>query len=62
MAEDGAPEPVGRFPTTSAGDTPRIVHGHGTHSPSTAALDGGDLLTVNFRSPIADPRLPFGVI
>lgn len=38
------------------------VHGHGMHSPSTAAFDGDDLLIVNFQFQIADPRLPFDVV
>lgn len=40
----------------------RTVHGHGMHSPSTAAFDGCDLLIVNFQFQIADPRLPFNVV
>ncbi|MFF7522069.1 MULTISPECIES: SMP-30/gluconolactonase/LRE family protein [Streptomyces] len=40
----------------------RTVHGHGMHSPSTAAVDGCDLLIVNFQFQIADPVLPFNVV
>ena len=40
----------------------RTVHGHGMHSPSTAAFDGCDLLIVNFQFQIADPELPFNVV
>jgi hypothetical protein len=40
----------------------RTVHGHGMHSPSTAAVDGCDLLIVNFQFQIADPKLPFNVV
>ncbi|RPF38118.1 hypothetical protein EDD92_8234 [Streptomyces sp. TLI_185] len=40
----------------------RTVHGHGMHSPSTAAFDGCDLLIVNFQFQIADPHLPFNVV
>ncbi|MFG2810008.1 SMP-30/gluconolactonase/LRE family protein [Streptomyces massasporeus] len=40
----------------------RTVHGHGMHSPSTAAVDGHDLLVVNFQFQIADPKLPFNVV
>ncbi|WP_371657533.1 SMP-30/gluconolactonase/LRE family protein [Streptomyces sp. NBC_00280] len=40
----------------------RTVHGHGMHSPSTAAFDGHDLLIVNFQFQIADPHLPFNVV
>ncbi|MET9793682.1 SMP-30/gluconolactonase/LRE family protein [Streptomyces canus] len=40
----------------------RTVHGHGMHSPSTAAVDGHDLLIVNFQFQIADPVLPFNVV
>ncbi|MGK3942264.1 hypothetical protein ABK046_27950 [Streptomyces caeruleatus] len=39
----------------------RTVHGHGMHSPSTAAFDGCALLIVNFQFQIADPQLPFSV-
>ncbi|MFI9830930.1 SMP-30/gluconolactonase/LRE family protein [Streptomyces sp. NPDC051913] len=39
-----------------------VVHGHGMHSPSTAAFDGHDLLIVNFQFQIADPKLPFNVV
>lgn len=38
------------------------VHGHGMHSPSTAAFDGQDLLIVNFQFQITDPKLPFDVV
>ncbi|MFF4490496.1 SMP-30/gluconolactonase/LRE family protein [Streptomyces sp. NPDC001544] len=38
------------------------VHGHGMHSPSTAAFDGRDLLIVNFQFQITDPKLPFNVV
>ncbi|MFF9808379.1 SMP-30/gluconolactonase/LRE family protein [Streptomyces coeruleorubidus] len=38
------------------------IHGHGMHSPSTAAFDGHDLLIVNFQFQIADPQLPFNVV
>lgn len=40
----------------------RTVHGHGMHSPSTAAFDGRDLLIVNFQFQTADPHLPFDVV
>ncbi|MEU1481306.1 superoxide dismutase [Streptomyces sp. NPDC005760] len=40
----------------------RTVHGHGMHSPSTAAVDGHDLLIVNFQFQIAAPELPFNVV
>ncbi|MFC9685531.1 SMP-30/gluconolactonase/LRE family protein [Streptomyces sp. NPDC056948] len=40
----------------------RTLHGHGMHSPSTAAYDGHDLLIVNFQFQIADPKLPFNVV
>jgi hypothetical protein len=40
----------------------RTVHGHGMHSPSTAAFDGCDLLIVNFQFQITDPKLPFDVV
>ncbi|MFJ9244787.1 SMP-30/gluconolactonase/LRE family protein [Streptomyces sp. NPDC101776] len=40
----------------------RTVHGHGMHSPSTAAVDGRDLLIVNFQFQIVDPHLPFNVV
>ncbi|MCD9877913.1 SMP-30/gluconolactonase/LRE family protein [Streptomyces guryensis] len=40
----------------------RTVHGHGMHSPSTAAFDGRDLLIVNFQFQMADPHLPFDVV
>ncbi|WNM32577.1 superoxide dismutase [Streptomyces sp. Li-HN-5-11] len=40
----------------------RTVHGHGMHSPSTAAFDGPDLLIVNFQFQITDPHLPFDVV
>ncbi|QNP68089.1 superoxide dismutase [Streptomyces roseirectus] len=40
----------------------RTVHGHGMHSPSTAAYDGHDLLIVNFQFQVADPHLPFDVV
>ena len=39
-----------------------VEHGHGMHSPSTAAFDGHDLLVVNFQFQIADPKLPFNVV
>ena len=38
------------------------VHGHGMHSPSTAAFDGHGLLIVNFQFQIANPKLPFNVV
>ncbi|WEH14820.1 superoxide dismutase [Streptomyces sp. VNUA24] len=40
----------------------RTVHGHGMHSPSTAAFDGDDLLIVNFQFQITEPKLPFDVV
>jgi len=40
----------------------RTVHGHGMHSPSTAAFDGCDLLIVNFQFQMADLKLPFNVV
>ncbi|SEC33102.1 hypothetical protein SAMN05216489_00459 [Streptomyces sp. 3213] len=40
----------------------RTVHGHGMHSPSTAAVDGHDLLIVNFQFQITNPVLPFNVV
>ncbi|MFF0018515.1 SMP-30/gluconolactonase/LRE family protein [Streptomyces sp. NPDC005374] len=40
----------------------RTVHGQSMHSPSTAAVDGHDLLIVNFQFQISDPKLPFNVV
>lgn len=40
----------------------RTIHGHGMHSPSTAAFDGRDLLIVNYQFQVADPQLPFNVV
>ncbi|WP_185806066.1 SMP-30/gluconolactonase/LRE family protein [Streptomyces sp. RP5T] len=40
----------------------RTVHGHGMHSPSTAAVDGRDLLIVNFQFQITNPHLPFDIV
>lgn len=50
------------FPGFTHATLVRTLHGQGMDLPSTAALDGEDLLIVNVQFQASDPRHPFDVV